>query len=168
MIEEERSIVIISTSLCLFAYQQLQAIDKRWKWVPSFVFFSPFFFPYSIQIAWCSAHFVLFFFFFYSSSGYAKQEYRENGDHHISHHIWCHYRHLYESTLDFFADKLILSVLVHHYSSLIYFFFVFDMRARERKNQSYRFVYILDWPLLIQGHHIMFLLTSYSFIQFAL
>jgi hypothetical protein len=107
-------------------------------------------------------------FFLCSSSGYAKQECRENGDHHISHHIWCHYRCLYESTLDFFCWQ---ARIVRSRSSLFVsniFFFVFDMREREKKNQSYRFVYILDWPLLIQGHHIMFLLASYSFIQFAL
>ncbi len=33
------------------------------------------------------------------------------------------------------------------------------MQARKKKdeNWSYHFVYIIDWPSLIQGQHIMFL-----------
>jgi hypothetical protein len=81
-----------------------------------------------------------------------------------SHRIWCHYRRSYEEyPLDFFRRQ---ACLVRSHSSL-YIFFLFNMQARKKEeNWSYRFVYIIDWPLLIQGQHIMFLLGSYSFIHF--
>lgn len=69
-------------------------------------------------------------------------------------------------TLDVFSVcKLVLSVLIHHELSCN--FFMFDMREKERwKILSYRVVYILDCPLLIQGHHIVLPLASYWFIHF--
>jgi len=82
------------------------------------------------------------------------QEYIENDDHHI----------VFDVTIDvcmrvpsrFFSQQ---ACIVRSRSSLFvsYIFFLFNMQAseRERENQSYHFVCILDWPLVIQGH-IMF------------
>jgi hypothetical protein len=94
------------------------------------------------------------------------QEYIENDDHHI----------VFDVTIDvcmrvpsrFFSQQ---ACIVRSRSSLFvsYIFFLFNMQARKKEeNWSYRFVYIIDWPLLIQGQHIMFLLGSYSFIHFFL
>lgn len=76
------------------------------------------------------------------------------------------------SRLFFSADKRVLSVHIRDYSSVGLGFFLFNMQAKEKgekeENWSERFVYIIDWPLLRQGHHVMFLLTNYLLIQFTI
>jgi len=139
--ENNQSSLFQLCSLCLFAFQQLPAIDKRWKWVPEFVFFSPFF---SLHILYKlrDARPILFFSLFcsYSSWGYTMQEYIENDDHHI----------VFDVTIDvcmrvpsrFFSQQ---ACIVRSRSSLFvsYIFFLFNMQARKKKRTGLIVLYTL-------------------------
>jgi len=118
------------------------------------IFFLPF--PFHILYKLRDARPILFAsLFLYSSSGHAKQQYRENGDHHI----------IFDVTIDickrvpsiFFAVKPVLSVLIHHYSSFIYFFYIWH--AREGKKEPVLSFCVHSWLAIANtrsSHHVLF------------